>query len=59
MSDAWIRGLTMSAMVLLVLHAVGLLPTLAAGAWMMAIEGLSVGSLGQVAGTATAPETHP
>jgi uncharacterized membrane protein YbhN (UPF0104 family) len=43
----------------IVLHAVGLLPTLAAGAWMMAIEGLSVGSLGQVSGTATAPETHP
>jgi uncharacterized protein (TIRG00374 family) len=43
----------------IVLHAVGFVPTLAAGAWMMAVEGLSVGSLGQVAGTATARETHP
>jgi uncharacterized membrane protein YbhN (UPF0104 family) len=43
----------------IVLHAVGFLPTLTAGAWMMAIEGLSVGSLGQVAGTATVRETHP
>jgi uncharacterized protein (TIRG00374 family) len=29
----------------IVLHAVGLVPTLIAGAWMMAMEGLSVGSL--------------
>jgi glycosyltransferase 2 family protein len=29
----------------IVLHAVGFVPTLVAGAWMMAVEGLSVGSL--------------
>jgi uncharacterized protein (TIRG00374 family) len=43
----------------IVLHAVGFLPTLVVGAWMMATEGLSVGSLGQMAGAAATRETRP
>ncbi len=38
----------------IVQHAVGFVPTLAAGAWMMAVEGLSVASL-----SATSQETRP
>ena len=41
----------------IVLHAVGLVPTIVAGAWMMAVEGLSVGSL--AAGTRETQETRP
>ncbi|MGD9906154.1 MAG: lysylphosphatidylglycerol synthase transmembrane domain-containing protein [Vicinamibacterales bacterium] len=41
----------------IVLHAVGLVPTIVVGAWMMAVEGLSVGSL--VAGTRETQETQP
>jgi uncharacterized protein (TIRG00374 family) len=42
----------------IVLHAVGFVPTLAAGAWLMASEGLSFGKLGQEAGRAKAQETQ-
>ena len=38
----------------IVLHAVGFVPTLAVGAWMMAVEGLSIGSL-----ATTTQETQP
>jgi uncharacterized protein (TIRG00374 family) len=38
----------------IVLHAVGFIPTLIAGAWMMALEGLSLGNL-----AATTRETRP
>jgi hypothetical protein len=41
----------------IVLHAVGFVPTLVAGAWMMAMEGLSVGSL--AAQTRATQETRP
>jgi len=41
----------------IVLHAVGFVPTLIAGAWMMAMEGLSLGSL--AAQTRATQETRP
>ncbi len=41
----------------IVLHAVGFLPTLAAGAWMMAVEGLALGGL--AAQSRETQETRP
>ena len=42
MSDAWIRGLTMSAMVLLVLHAVG--------SWVYSVLGITAAIASDKAG---------
>lgn len=43
----------------IVLHAVGFVPTLVVGAWLMAREGLSLTHLGSEAQRAKGEETHP
>ncbi len=43
----------------IVLHAVGFVPTLIAGVWLMAREGLSLKTLGAEAQRAHGEETHP